>query len=53
MAAVSVGILGPPVAMPAVLVTVAGYLAVAGGVMSAACQVTTMQDPGPDGTPRG
>lgn len=38
--AVSGSILAAPIALPAGLVTVAGYLAVAGGVASAVSQVT-------------
>jgi uncharacterized membrane protein HdeD (DUF308 family) len=38
--AVSGSIIAAPVALPAVLVTVAGYAAVAGGVLSAVSQIT-------------
>ena len=38
--AVSGSVLAAPVALPAALVSVAGYLAVAGGVISAVSQVT-------------
>lgn len=38
--AVSGSVIASPVALPAAVVTVAGYLAVAGGVMSAVSQVT-------------
>ena len=38
LAGVAGSILASPVALPAVLVTVAGYLAVAGGVISAVSQ---------------
>ena len=38
--AVSGSVMAAPVALPAAVVTVAGYLAVAGGVMSAVSQVT-------------
>jgi hypothetical protein len=41
MAAVSAAILAAPVALPAVLIKAAGYLAVAGGVASAISQATT------------
>ncbi len=41
--AVSGSILAAPVALPAGLVTVAGYLAVAGGVASAVSQVTVTE----------
>lgn len=40
MLAVSGSVLAAPIALPAAVVTVAGYLAVAGGVMSAVSQVT-------------
>lgn len=42
--AVSGSIVAAPVALPAVLVTVAGYAAVAGGVLSAVSQVTVDDD---------
>ncbi|CAM3790135.1 hypothetical protein FLGE108171_15145 [Flavobacterium gelidilacus] len=38
--AVSGSIIAAPVALPTVLVTVAGYAAVAGGVLSAVSQIT-------------
>ena len=38
--AVSGSIIASPVALPAVLVTIAGYSAVAGGVLSAVSQIT-------------
>jgi hypothetical protein len=41
LAAISASILTAPVALPAVLVKVAGYLAVAGSVASAVSQATT------------
>ncbi len=43
MLAVSGSILAAPVALPVGLVTVAGYLAVAGGVASAVSQVTVAE----------
>ena len=42
--AVSGSIVAAPVALPAVVVTVAGYAAVAGGVLSAVSQVTVDED---------
>ncbi len=42
--AVSGGIVAAPVALPAVIVTVAGYAAVAGGVLSAVSQITVDDD---------
>jgi hypothetical protein len=38
--AVSGSIIAAPVALPAVVVTIAGYSAVAGGVLSAVSQIT-------------
>lgn len=38
--AVSGSVLAAPVALPAALVSIAGYLAIAGGVISAVSQVT-------------
>ena len=40
MLAISGSVLAAPVALPAALVSVAGYLAVAGGVISAVSQIT-------------
>lgn len=40
LAAISGGILAAPVALPAVLTTVATYLAVVGGIVSAVSQIT-------------
>ena len=44
LAAASGAIMAAPVALPAAIVTTAGYLAVAGGVISAVSQITTMND---------
>jgi hypothetical protein len=44
VAAISGSILTAPVAMPAVLVKLAGYLAVAGGIASAISQTATDKD---------
>jgi uncharacterized membrane protein HdeD (DUF308 family) len=44
LAAVGGTILAAPVALPMVLTTVGGYLAVAGGVVSAVSQLTTTQE---------
>ena len=41
LAAVGGTILAAPVALPAIVVTVGGYVAVAGGVLSAVSQLTT------------
>jgi len=41
IAAVGAAIVTSPVALPAVLVTIAGYMTVAGGVLTAVSQVTT------------
>lgn len=40
MLAVSGSVMAAPIALPAMVVTVAGYMAVAGGVMTAISQVT-------------
>lgn len=50
MLAISGTVLAAPVALPAALLSVAGYLAVAGGVISAVSQVTTTLEPDDDGT---
>ena len=44
LAAASGAIMAAPVVLPAAIVTTAGYLAVAGGVISAVSQITTMND---------
>jgi hypothetical protein len=44
LAAVSASLLAAPVALPAVVVQIAGYLAVAGGVATAVSQVATMEE---------
>lgn len=41
MAAVSAAIITAPVSLPAAVISVAGYVGVAGGVISAVSQVTT------------
>jgi hypothetical protein len=41
LAAVSAAIISAPIAMPAIITTIAGYLAVAGTVLSGVSQVTT------------
>ena len=47
MLGISGSILTAPVALPALLVTIAGYSAVAGGVLSAVSQITVArEDPG-------
>ena len=48
--AVSGSVLAAPVALPTALVSIAGYLAVAGGVISAVSQVTTTLEKDDDGT---
>ena len=42
--AISGTVVAAPVALPAAVVTVAGYVAVAGGVLSAVSQITTSAD---------
>ena len=44
LAAVSAAIVAAPVALPAIVVTVAGYLAVAGTVLGAVSQITIPAD---------
>ena len=46
LAAVGGTILAAPVALPAIVVTIGGYVAVAGGVISAVSQLTTTKDDG-------
>ncbi len=41
LAAISTAILTAPVSLPVAVVTAAGYVAVAGGVISAVSQITT------------
>ncbi len=45
LAAISAAIITAPVALPAAVVTAAGYIAVAGGVISAVSQLTTDEEP--------
>jgi ABC-type xylose transport system permease subunit len=44
LAAVSGAIVAAPIALPAIVVTVAGYLAVAGTVVGAVSQITIPED---------
>jgi ABC-type xylose transport system permease subunit len=44
LAAISGAIIAAPIALPAIVVTVAGYLAVAGTVLSAVSQITVPGD---------
>ncbi|MEO8235727.1 MAG: hypothetical protein ABI549_09965 [Flavobacterium sp.] len=44
LAAVGGTILAAPVALPAIVITIGGYVAVAGGVLTAASQLTTTND---------
>ena len=44
LAAVGGTILATPIALPAIITTIGGYVAVAGGVLSAASQLTTTDD---------
>ena len=44
LAAVGGTILAAPVALPTIVVTIGGYVAVAGGVISAVSQLTTTKD---------
>lgn len=44
LAAIGGTILAAPVALPVVVTTIGGYVAVAGGVLTAASQLTTTND---------
>ena len=44
LAAISSVIISAPIALPAALVTLSGYLAVAGGIASAISQITTEKE---------
>ena len=44
LAAVGGTILAAPIALPAIVTTIGGYVAVSGGVLSAARQLTTTDD---------
>lgn len=44
LAAVGGTVLAAPIALPAIVTTIGGYVAVAGGVLSAASQLTTTDD---------
>ena len=44
LAAVGGTILASPIALPAIVTTIGGYVAVAGGVLSATSQLTTTDD---------
>jgi len=44
LAAISAAIVSAPVAIPAIITTIAGYLAVAGTVLSGVSQITTTGD---------
>jgi len=54
---ISGSVMAAPVALPAAVVTAAGYIAVAGGVMSAVSQVTVedsaKKEPDDEGQPKG
>jgi uncharacterized membrane protein HdeD (DUF308 family) len=44
LAAIGGTILAAPIALPAIVTTIGGYVAVAGGVLSAVSQLTTTDD---------
>ena len=44
LAAVGGTILAAPIALPVVVTSIGGYLAIAGGVVSAVSQITTIKD---------
>ncbi len=48
LGAASAAILAAPLALPVTLLTIAGYLAVAGGVITAVSQTAVEEDPGPE-----
>ncbi len=50
---ISGSVIAAPVALPAVVVSVAGYMAVAGGVLSAVSQMTVGVDPSVPSTSSG
>ena len=45
MAAVGGTVLTAPIGLPVVICSIGGYMAVAGGVLSAVSQITTIDDP--------
>ena len=49
LAGISGSLIAAPVTLPVTVVALAGYLAVAGGVLSAVSQVTVLAEPAPDG----
>jgi hypothetical protein len=44
VAAIGTSLIAAPVALPAIVVTIAGYLTVAGGILSAVSQITTSRE---------
>ncbi|MDM1044448.1 hypothetical protein HX004_13865 [Myroides sp. 1354] len=44
LVAISGGILAAPVALPVLITTIATYMAVAGGILSAVSQITTEEE---------
>jgi hypothetical protein len=44
LAAISAAVISAPVALPAIITTIAGYLAVAGTVLSGVSQITVPED---------
>ena len=44
VAAIGTTLIASPIALPAIVVTIAGYLTVAGGVLSAVSQITTNRE---------
>lgn len=51
LAAISAGVFAAPIALPAIVIQCAGYIAVAAGVASAVSQVTTSADSANKTTP--
>lgn len=48
LATVGAGVITTPVALPTVVITVGGYLALAGGIISGVSQLTTDKDAPPN-----
>ena len=53
LAALGASLLAAPVALPAIVINIAGYLTVAGAVATAVSQVTTSADQPPKGSDHG
>ncbi|MGG7035692.1 MAG: hypothetical protein ACI7YS_10955 [Flavobacterium sp.] len=51
LAGIGGSVIATPAVLPAAIISIAGYLAVAGGVLSAVSQMTVLVEPAPDGRP--